>query len=380
MSKKIDDRFPNDLGKDCLASIPAVKTPWDRLISFHDAYHYALRHNASMGAVFMQILRVLIPDYDQRMTAMCRNMTMASLKGTPAGEAMKQNSANLTGAFPFINGYQMEMIQSDHDDETILLAGRVVDYNHYRFEKELDTCPADIIGSEYCRITTYAFGQLGNVLNGEDGIPMDLHMVEARGCGDLHCRLVGENREKYPMPPKEKIYDVMGPIATADQIQPTPEEECFKEVQCFRSECGYKSRNGLNKEFTVKEMWEQGAPNLFGTNMIVPSIIVAEPDEEKRKHLTKCMFEATGKMTFSEFAAIKGVREWLGVPADVNDGRVLGGLIEVVLQAINCPYTVEAFNREEDFPPCLSRYSIGTPASFSSVILSVYRSANRAVF
>ena len=52
-------------------------------------------------------------------------------------------------------------------------------------------------------------------------------------------------------------------------------------------------------------------------------------------------------MAFSEFAAIKGIRDWLGVPGDLNDGRVLGGLIEVVLQAMLVRYTVPAFDEKE---------------------------------
>lgn len=83
MPKKIDDRYPSDLGRGCYESIPAVKTPWDRLISFHDAYHYAQRGYASMAAVFLQALRILVPDYDERMTLMCNGVNLAPLKGTP---------------------------------------------------------------------------------------------------------------------------------------------------------------------------------------------------------------------------------------------------------------------------------------------------------
>ena len=349
MPNKIDDRYPIDLGTGCYESIPAVRTPWDRLISFHDAYHYAQRGYASMGAVFMQALRILIPDYDERLQHMCNGMNLSVLRGTPYRTGMMDQSVAHTGAFPFVNPYLKEMLQGDRDDETILLPGCVMDFNHHRFEKEIYACPCDIVGSEICRMTTYAFDQIGKLFNDEGDIDMDLNMVEARGCGHLHCRLVGEDRAKYPLPEAEgkKPYDVLGPIATGDQITYTPEEEMLKEAQIFRSECGYRYRNGINKEYTAAEQWHKGLASPFGPNMICGSIVSAEPDEAKRVHLINCLFETAGKMAFSEFAAIKGIRDWLGVPADVNDGRVLGGLIEVVLQSNGTPYTVVAFNKDE---------------------------------
>ena len=52
-------------------------------------------------------------------------------------------------------------------------------------------------------------------------------------------------------------------------------------------------------------------------------------------------------MMFAESFAIKGLRDWLGVPEGMNDGRVLGGYIEVLLQSIQCKYEIVAFNKEE---------------------------------
>ena len=349
MPKKIDDRYPSDLGRGCYESIPAVKTPWDRLISFHDAYHYAQRGYASMAAVFMQALRILVPDYDERMTLMCNGANLAPLKGTPYQAGMMAQSIAYTGAYPFVNPYLKEMLQGDRDDESLLLPGCVMDFNHHRFEKEIYACPCDIVGSEICRLTAYSFDQLGKLFNGEGDIDMDLNMVEALGCGNRYCRLVGEDRAKYPLPEAEgkKIYDVFGPIATGDQTGYTPDDELIHEAQIFRSECGYRYRNGINKEYTAAEQWHKEMESPFGPNLTTHFIVSAEPDEAKRSHLIKCMFETAGKMAFSEFAAIKGMRDWLGVPADVNDGRVLGGLIEVVLQSNGTPYTVVAFNKDE---------------------------------
>lgn len=63
MSCKIDDRLPKEVGAKSLPLHPAIKTPWEKLISFHDAYHYACRHHAVIGAVYQEVLRILVPDY-----------------------------------------------------------------------------------------------------------------------------------------------------------------------------------------------------------------------------------------------------------------------------------------------------------------------------
>jgi hypothetical protein len=176
---------------------------------------------------------------------------------------------------------------------------------------------------------------------------MEFNMVEAKGCGDLHCRVIGENREKYPMPPRKESYETFGPIATADQIKFTPEAKCLKEPQHFRPECGGKYRNGFCAEWTAAEMYSQSVGYPLGSADVIAVLNAKEPDKEKVENVTKCVFEAAGKMAFSEFAAIKGVRDWLGVPGDLNDGRVLGGLIEVVLQATLIGYTIQAFDEKE---------------------------------
>lgn len=58
--------------------------------------------------------------------------------------------------------------------------------------------------------------------------------------------------------------------------------------------------------------------------------------------------EASGKAMFCEHYAIKGARDWMGVPNEIGaDGRLAGGLIEMLLQSIFCDYQVEAFNKDE---------------------------------
>jgi len=343
MAENKNKRLPSPNESGVLPEHPALKTPWGKLISFHDAHHYACRHIAGVAASFMQVLRIIMPDYAERTKALIEinSEILRNLFLTPGVREMHKERHNV---HPFVKGAMIGALAGDQGDEGRLMTGRVNDYGTYRWEKELDTCPWDIVGSEFCRTTVVYFEALSNTF----GEPqMEYNMVEAKGCGDLHCRIVGESREKYPMPPKKAVHETFGPIATADQIKFTPEEKCYKEPQHFRPECGGKYRNGFNAEWTAAEMYSESMYTSLGSNDVIAVLEARESDKEKVQHITRCVFEASGKMAFSEFAAIKGVRDWLGVPGDLNDGRVLGGLIEVVLQALLIDYSIEAFDEKE---------------------------------
>ena len=62
-----------------------------------------------------------------------------------------------------------------------------------------------------------------------------------------------------------------------------------------------------------------------------------------------CVCEAAGKATFIDDFAKEGLRTWLGVPHSIgnDDGRIMGGYLEMFLQSMHIAYDIEAFNREE---------------------------------
>lgn len=128
-------------------------------------------------------------------------------------------------------------LPGDQGDDALLICGRLQDFGTYRCEKELDECPWDICGSELCRATTMSLQTVAEAYNEihRKGPTMEYCMVEAKGCGDRHCRIMAESREKYPMTEYE-IWESFGPVATADQIKFTPDEECVKEPMAFREE------------------------------------------------------------------------------------------------------------------------------------------------
>jgi hypothetical protein len=342
MTENKINRLPIDVEKGIFPEHPAIKTPWHKLISFHDVNHYACRHIASVAASFMQVLRIIMPDYKERATALI-NINSPRYANLYLIPGMHENHTERHNIPPFVKGTMIGALAGDQGDEANMMAGRVVDYDTYRFEKGLDTCPWDIVGSEFCRTTVAYFGALANTF----GEPhMEFNMVEAKGCGDLHCRIVAENRGKFPMPPRKEVYETFGPIATTDQIKVTPEDQCYTEPQQFRPESGGKYRSAYCAEWTAAEEYDIVLAQSLGSNDIVAVLDTLEDQKDQIEHVTRCVFEAAGKMAFSEFAAIKGVRDWLGVPGSLNDGRVLGGLIETELQAMMIDYTIEAFDEK----------------------------------
>jgi hypothetical protein len=199
---KHESRIPREVGLGALPDHAAVKTPWEKLVSFYDAYHYANRHNAAMAAGFMEVMRILIPDYDTRCKRLCEASyrAMHGMFSSPYGKIHADNH----NVHPFIKGGCIAALFGDSGDERLLMCGRVNDWGPYRAEKELDTCDWDILGSEVCRISTNALQAIGDAYVDKEGGPtIEYSMVEAKGCGDLHCRIVAESREKYPMPERE---------------------------------------------------------------------------------------------------------------------------------------------------------------------------------
>ena len=70
---------------------------------------------------------------------------------------------------------------------------------------------------------------------------------------------------------------------------------------------------------------------------------------EQVDHTIHCVCEAAGKATFIDNFAKEGLRQWMGVPHSVSedDGRLMGGYLEMFLQCMRIPYEIEAFNSTE---------------------------------
>lgn len=351
MSKKIDERIPKEVGKGALPDHPAVKTPWEKLISFHDAYHYIHKHLSLMDADFMQVLRIVVPEYEDRANRLCTTVAenARSIYNSPFGVT----TCGVLHVHPFMKGNFIGGLIGDAGDERLLMCGRVNDFGTHRVEKELDVCYWDIVGSEFCRTTVVGLQNQGLGLSQgvkQTGTNLDYAMVEAKGCGDLHCRIVAEDREKFPMP-EHKIWESFGPVATADQIKFTAKEEMVDESMIFRKECNYCYTGGTCQQEDAAESYVSSVPTCLANYYMEPVFKAAvekgEISEKTLNHIVRCVFEACGKSMYRDWYASEGLRDWMGVPDGVKDGRVLGAYIEMLCQMLRAEYEVEAFNEEE---------------------------------
>lgn len=349
MNKKIDARLPKEVG----TGFYPVKSPWDKMISYREAAHYCQRYNAVVSAGVMQAFRMLVTDYSERSAAMCKNAYNRLAYVYNSFPGYPEMNADELHMHPFMRGNFVGGLIGDSGDEDLLMCGRVNDFGTYRAEKELDVCFWDIVGSELCRSTTQSLQACADCAARlrPDGPRIEYHMVEAKGCGDRHCRIVAECRKKYPMPEHEQ-WECFGPVATTDQIKYTEEEDTIDESMMFREEADYLFSNGTN----VEKDWKSAYPAVArtcGATYILPTLddLVREGrlTNEQVDYAIHCVLEAAGKATFIDDFAKEGLRQWLGVPHSISpdDGRIMGGYLEMFLQSMRYHYEIEAFNGEE---------------------------------
>ena len=375
MKTKFAERLPKEQGAGLLTDYPAIRSPWGRLYDFHYAMKYVARANHVISAAILNAYRILVPDYAERTQLMCESVykKFKDLYSGPYGDITIQD----LNIHPFCRGNFMGCLVGDTSDERLFMAGRVNDFDTYRVEKELDTCPWDICGSELCRSTTVCFQGIIDGISTKlrSGPMLELNMVEALGCGDRHCRIVGECRKKYPMPEKP-LWESFGPIATDDYLSVSTEEYCEHEPSMFRPESGYQYVTGTNKAFSANDSFTNTFSN-GGEGHILPAMAhcveLGRLKKENVDYALKCVCEAAGKAAFGEFFAKEGLRAFLGVPVDIgeDDGRLLGGYIEMYLQARLLTYETEMFTQEEviyvvdsskitpEFMDCLISYWYG---------------------
>ena len=349
MSKKITERLPKEVG----TGLYPVKSPWDKMISYHDAAHYCQRYTNVVAAAIMQAFRIIEPDYAARSQAMCTNAYNRLYYVNTAIPGYGEKNAENLHMHPFMRGNFVGGLIGDAGDEDLLMCGRVNDFGTYRAEKELDICYWDLVGTELCRSTTQSLQACADCAAKmrPDGPHIEYHMVEAKGAGDRHCRIVAECRKKFPMPEHEQ-WECFGPVATEDQIKFTKEEDTVEESMMFREDCDYLFSNGTNME----KNWKSAYPMVTMSNAasyILPTIEDLIRDgkvtNEHVDYVIHCVLEAAGKSTFIDDFAKEGLRIWLGVPHSISkdDGRLMGGYLEMFLQSMHFNYTIEAFNEEE---------------------------------
>ena len=106
----------------------------------------------------------------------------------------------------------------------------------------------------------------------------------------------------------------------------------FKEGQVTRNG-KYVNVFGEEKDMEWCYHWTQ--VNGWTWSIAFPLLAIRNmaPSVEEFARILRIVFSTAGKAAFIEASAIKGVRDWLGVPneIDANDGRILGGYIKANL-------------------------------------------------
>ena len=148
--------------KEKLEQRKCFPTAWGKLIPEEEAYRQLNRQIAAMTANLFQVMRIFEPSWEKRTEAICdiANMMNMAVAGTPE-EQKDYVNASLYEAFNIPELCEKSSwlggITGDSGDEWENMAGRVVQFTRNRVEKELDTCPWDIVGSELCNMTTSMF-------------------------------------------------------------------------------------------------------------------------------------------------------------------------------------------------------------------------------
>ena len=320
-----------------------VETVWGRLIPEKEAYDYAVRQIASFCANLFQVMRILEPDFEKRTSAICDISYMMNMAAC-SDEYLKDffdewNIPEFCKKDAWLGG-----IFGDSGDEYENMAGRVIQFTHDRVEKELDTCPWDIVGAELCNMTTAMFTANFDLANNGENI-VALNMCEARGCGDCHCRVVAERRDKYGLE-KQGWMDHMR--QSVDPVHNTPKERMVTKSQIHRNNC-YSQAFGEEKSFEWAYRWcmEKGWVWCIAFPIIAIRDMAESDDEFER--IFKIVFSTAGKNAFIEPFAVEGLRSWLGVPREIgkNDPRLMGGYIKNVLDCQLVPCELERFTKDE---------------------------------
>lgn len=336
--------------KEKLDQLKGVETVWGKIIPEKEAYLYGLRSIAAYSANLFQVMRILEPDHDKRTTAISEicNMMNMSVAGTDEMQTQYINDYFNEWNIPEFceRSSWLGAIFGDSGDEYQNMSGRVIQFTRDRVEKELDTCPWDIVGSEMCNMTTAMF--LANFdlcsSNGTEN-EMALDMCEARGCGDMHCRVVAERKDVFGRKDQGPLDHMGQPVGP---VRATPRERMVSECQALRNGA-YVNAFGEEKSLEWCYRWSMEMGWVWSVAFPMIAIRDLADSEDEFLRILRIVFSTAGKNAFIDPCAIEGMRSWLGVPHDIdkNDGRLLGGYIKAQLDIQLVPNEVIRFDEEE---------------------------------
>ena len=239
-------------------------------------------------------------------------------------------------------------IWGDYGDEAEDMAGRVVQFTENRVEKELDTCPWDIVGSEMCNMTTAMFtANFDIAAGGEHGAitnDVALNMCEARGCGNPHCRVVAERLDHFKLEHQGWL-DHRG--QPASPVHDTPPERRVQHAQGLRNG-QYVQAFGEENSLEWQYNWVAQMGWVWSISFPLIAIRDMADDDDEFERMLRIVFATAGKNAFVDPFAREGLRTWLDIPRSIgdNDPRVMGAYIGAMLGCQLVPFEWEAFDGE----------------------------------
>lgn len=330
-----------------------VETAFGKVIPEKEAYSFCLRTIAAFSANIFQVMRILNDDWEDRTARICETANMMNCAACSGSEGQLQQYLNA-----FYDEWNIPelvdreawigAIWGDYGDEAEDMAGRVIQFTRNRVEKELDSCPWDIVGSEMCNMTTAMFtanfdiaagGEHGKITN-----DVALNMCEARGCGDPHCRVVAERLDAFDLDHQGWL-DHRG--ESVAPVHDTPPERRVKHAQGLRNG-QYTQTFGEEHSFEWQYNWVAQMGWVWSISFPLIAIRDMEKNDGDFDRVLPIVFSTAGKNHFVDPFAREGLRAWLDIPREVgdNDPRVMGAYIGAIMGCQLVPFEWEAFDSD----------------------------------
>lgn len=330
-----------------------MSSPWQAIKGFQETYDFNSRLGASFCVAMIHALRIVVPDYDQRQTMLSNNWAMfMDYCWNPAAGQIEPFEDRFDVP-PFLKDGQIRAaIYADKGDTMNMISGKIWYTTNDRFEKEIHRCDYDIAGPETCDLSVgggchFCYGLAGCPLNAAD--------PERIGNGDDYCVAIQETKRKYGKHPNSNESDGWdeehrewagwGPMVAGTREKgwhkkPYPE---FLDTGYFESPTGAR--------WTAGELYQEntgGMPIAYANNAIDLYRNWFTPEQKALWDVVvPAVFEACGKFEFTDFHTRKATREWMNVPADVEDSRVMGAWISMCFQARNIEGGIVKFDADE---------------------------------
>ena len=349
--RKIDD----DSG---LRLFRGMISPWDAIKSFKETYMFQTRSAALMIVACMNALQILEPDQEKR-----QGLLSSWWKGSMLETWGPEDKMGQVKQFewdysipPFIKKSQYRVANyADWGDEMQAMPGYVRYASNDHIEKEVHYCWMDIAGPDACDLSQGGGQWFCKGLYGPDGEGYknwNGYLVQRKGCGDPVCRVVWENKEKYGEHANADGHDweQWGPPRCGyceDYHKPLKKEPEFLNEGYFTA--------ALGREFTAGQMFQMNSSwSRPYTNQVLEVLRIRGNGEitPADMHVVRTMLDATGKIQFGEFVTRKAIREWMNVPAEVEDGRVMGAYISMLWQAMALEWNFAEFTEERTVIDC----------------------------